>query len=276
MSEKKRILIIEDDVCLTEMLQVHIEAKRNQYKVLIANDGEEGLKKIETKTPDLVILDIGLPKMGGIEVYKKLPKENGKTKIPVLVFTARGELEEFFEQIEVEGFISKPFETEVLLAEIDRIVQKKEKPVVCIIDDQVNPHVKQMQKAVKKLGYNVLVFDNVEMLKASIGKMKPSILLMEYEQSDIDGSEAIKEVKTLIKSKDATIAVYTYSDQEYKHASINAGADVYIGKPTAVIDVINAVKDIKDKSEKAKEVNSLLGQRDNPEDTKPDLNKFKF
>jgi DNA-binding response OmpR family regulator len=119
MSARKTILIIEDDLCLTEMLQVHIDAKRNQYKIIIANDGEEGLRKAKTKNPDLIVLDIGLPKMGGIEVYKQLPKENGKTLVPVIVFTARGELEEFFEQIEVEGFISKPFETEALLEEID-------------------------------------------------------------------------------------------------------------------------------------------------------------
>jgi len=115
--------LIDDERDLTEMIEFQL--KDEGYCVEVAYDGLEGLEKLKTFTPDLIILDINLPRMGGIEFYKKTCLPDGSSRYPVLVMTARANLESVFQGLKVEGFLSKPFEIDVLLSEVRDILEKK-------------------------------------------------------------------------------------------------------------------------------------------------------
>ncbi len=125
MGRKKVILIIDDEKDLVEMLQFQFEAQG--FQTITAQNGQEGLERLKTTTPDLIILDMNMPKMGGVEFYTHICGADSKPKYPVFVLTARANMEKLFKEFEVQGFMAKPFEINRLIAEIERIVNKEKK-----------------------------------------------------------------------------------------------------------------------------------------------------
>jgi DNA-binding response OmpR family regulator len=121
----KRILIIEDDAAILRGLKDNLEYE--SYEVLTAVDGEEGYFLIKEKKPDLIILDLMLPKMNGYELCRKVRNEGVTT--PILMLTARSE-----EMDRVHGFdlgaddyVTKPFSVPELLARIRAIIRRIQK-----------------------------------------------------------------------------------------------------------------------------------------------------
>jgi DNA-binding response OmpR family regulator len=83
--DKKRILIIEDEVALNQALSEYLAGE--EMEILSAVDGDEGLKMAKAKKPDLILLDIILPKKDGYEVLEELKKDHSTKKIPVILLT---------------------------------------------------------------------------------------------------------------------------------------------------------------------------------------------
>jgi two-component system phosphate regulon response regulator PhoB len=115
---KSRILLIEDERGLTDVLSYNLT--REGYETLVAHDGQEGLRKAQMQLPDLVILDIMLPSMDGLEVCRQLRAGKQTNKIPILMLTAKSE-----EMDQVVGFtvgaddyVTKPFSVKVLLERV--------------------------------------------------------------------------------------------------------------------------------------------------------------
>jgi two-component system, OmpR family, phosphate regulon response regulator PhoB len=115
---KPRILLIEDERGLTDVLSYNLN--RAGYETLVAHDGTEGLRKAQMQLPDLVILDIMLPGIDGLEVCRQLRAGKQTGKIPILMLTAKSE-----EMDQVVGFtvgaddyVTKPFSVKVLLERV--------------------------------------------------------------------------------------------------------------------------------------------------------------
>ena len=85
----KKILLVEDEEIMINLLQRKLV--KEGYKVLIARDGQEGLEKMRKEKPDLVLLDIIMPKMGGFEVMEEMEKDKELNKIPVIVISNSGQ-----------------------------------------------------------------------------------------------------------------------------------------------------------------------------------------
>ncbi|KPJ73262.1 hypothetical protein AMJ48_02250 [Parcubacteria bacterium DG_74_1] len=85
----KKILLIEDEEIMIDLLQKKLI--REGYKVSVARDGEKGLKAMKEARPDLVLLDIIMPKMGGLEVMEEMAKDQELSKIPVIVVSNSGQ-----------------------------------------------------------------------------------------------------------------------------------------------------------------------------------------
>jgi len=118
---KKHILLVDDEVNYSNMLKFEMEA--NGYTVELAINGVEALEKVAKTLPDLIVLDVNMPKMGGIEFYENLSKKGIRSKVPILVLTARSNVEELFRELDANGFMTKPFSIELFLKEIDTIIQ---------------------------------------------------------------------------------------------------------------------------------------------------------
>lgn len=121
----KRILIIEDDVAILRGLKDNLEYE--SYEVLTATDGEQGYFLIQEKKPDLIILDLMLPKMNGYELCRKVRNEGFTT--PILMLTARGEEMDRVHGLDLgaDDYVTKPFSVPELLARIRAIIRRIQK-----------------------------------------------------------------------------------------------------------------------------------------------------
>lgn len=124
MNIKWRILVIEDDQALALGLRINLEAEG--YDVLHTASAEDGLALLETSSLDLVILDLMLPGMNGIEALKMIRKDD--PKIPVLILTARSLVEEKVEGLKIgaDDYLTKPFHLEEFLLRVKRILDRYE------------------------------------------------------------------------------------------------------------------------------------------------------
>ena len=127
LAPKKRILVVEDQAVIVGMLKMRLEA--NNYEVITAGDGQEGLEKAHQENPNLIILDVMLPKMNGYKVCQLLKADPKYSKIPIIISSGRTpqEVGKMGKEVGVDAYISKPFEAEVLLSKIKELLEKKEK-----------------------------------------------------------------------------------------------------------------------------------------------------
>jgi len=89
MKNMKKILIIEDEEILLDLIQRRL--LQEGYQVIVAKDGEEGLRKLKEEKPDLILLDIIMPKMGGFEVMEEMNKDKDLKKIPIIIISNSGQ-----------------------------------------------------------------------------------------------------------------------------------------------------------------------------------------
>jgi two-component system, OmpR family, phosphate regulon response regulator PhoB len=123
---KPRILIIEDERGLTDVLTYKLEGEG--YEVAVAHDGQEGLRKAQMHLPDVIILDLMLPGMDGLEVCRQLRAGERTRNVPILILTAKAE-----ETDQVVGFtmgaddyVTKPFSPKVLVQRIKALQRRVE------------------------------------------------------------------------------------------------------------------------------------------------------
>jgi len=124
----KRILIIEDDLAILRGLKDNLEYE--SYEVLTAEDGEQGYCLIREKKPDLIILDLMLPKMNGYELCRKVRDEGVTT--PILMLTARGEEVDQVLGLDLgaDDYVTKPFSVPELLARVRAILRRVQRSKV--------------------------------------------------------------------------------------------------------------------------------------------------
>ncbi len=121
---KKRILVVEDVPESLMLLRIRLEAYG--YKVIGASDGEEGLKKARELRPDLIILDVMLPKMDGLTVCRFLKYDVDYEDIPVIMLTARGEEKDraLGKQVGADMYLVKPFDGSKLIKAIEKLTSE--------------------------------------------------------------------------------------------------------------------------------------------------------
>ncbi|MFH1783304.1 MAG: response regulator [bacterium] len=121
-----RILLVDDEKKIAEIVKMRLEA--SGYEVILAYDGAEAIEKVKTEKPDLVVLDLMLPKIDGYKVCRVLKYDEAYKKIPIIMFTART-LEydkELGGKVGADAYVTKPFDAPVLLAEIERLLKRQE------------------------------------------------------------------------------------------------------------------------------------------------------
>ena len=118
MAERHRILLVDDEPSIVKMVGKRLEVEG--FEVLIAIDGQEGLDKARAERPDLIVLDLMLPKLNGYEVCTMLKQDTRYQGIPVVLFTAKAQEKD--EKLGMEcganAYVKKPFRAQELLEKI--------------------------------------------------------------------------------------------------------------------------------------------------------------
>lgn len=126
MAKKKKIMLVEDDLFISDIYQVKLQ--REGFEVLIAGNGLEALKVLEKTVPDLILLDIVMPYMDGIDVLKKIKSEEKWKKIPVILLSNISEREKIDEAMGIgadDYLLKSHFTPAEVLEKVNSVLPKK-------------------------------------------------------------------------------------------------------------------------------------------------------
>lgn len=121
------VVVVEDDIDICEIVQFNLEIEG--YKVTIFNDGEKGFDSILDNPPDLLILDLMLPNMNGLQIAKSLRQETHTASLPILMLTARAEETDVIRGFEkgADDYVTKPFRPKELIARVQALLRRSGK-----------------------------------------------------------------------------------------------------------------------------------------------------
>ena len=116
-----KILIVDDDENICELLRLYLE--KDGFETVVANDGEQAVKYVTLHNPDLILLDIMLPKLDGWQVCREIRKTS---ETPIIMLTAKGEIFDKILGLELgaDDYVSKPFDTKEVIARIKAVLRR--------------------------------------------------------------------------------------------------------------------------------------------------------
>jgi two-component system, OmpR family, response regulator MprA len=164
MSGRPRVLVVEDDVDIAGVLRRSLD--KEGYEVRIAGDGETALDEADDFEPDAVVLDLGLPKLDGVEVCRRLRKEGD---VPILILTARDALDARVTGLDsgADDYLVKPFEREELLARMRALLRRRPprgSAYLVVGDLRLNPDSHEVLRGERELELTAREFELLEHL----------------------------------------------------------------------------------------------------------------
>ena len=188
--------VIEDDPAMVRFIRRNLELE--DFQVVVSVDGERALDQFEDEAPDLVILDIGIPKLNGLEVCRHL---RTSSDVPVIIVTSRGRDCEVIEGFDAgaDDYLCKPFSAGVLLARVNAVLRRRlsrfETPIDQFeIDDLVIDFAgRTVARAGKPVRLTPLEYDLLTLLVRNCGKVLTSAQILDQ----VWGADYVAEVQIL-------------------------------------------------------------------------------
>ncbi|KPU28308.1 ArsR family transcriptional regulator [Caloranaerobacter sp. TR13] len=199
MDNLRKILVVDDEEHIIELIRFNLET--NGYNVISANDGKEALKKVKEEKPDLVILDLMLPSIDGIEICKILRKDKETEKLPIIMLTAKSEEIDMILGLEIgaDDYITKPFSIRELLARIKAVLrrtqqrQEKKENIIKIGDITIDVEKHEVTKKGEKIDLTLKEFELLRILSEKRG----NVLTRNYLLDEIWGYGYFGDTRTV-------------------------------------------------------------------------------
>ena len=193
----EKVLIVDDELHIVELLKYNLET--NGYKVIYALNGKDGLSMVFDKKPDLVLLDLMLPEIDGLDVCKEIKKNKETENIPVIMLTAKGE--EFDKilglELGADDYVTKPFSVRELLARIKAVLRRKNKNdaenLISIGKLVINMDKHEVIKSGIKIDLTLKEFELLSLLAVNRGK----VLTRDFLLDKVWGYEYYGETRTV-------------------------------------------------------------------------------
>ena len=243
--DTKSVLIVDDDRIIRE--ELHKEMKRQYFRPLMAADGTEALERFRQEEVDIVLLDVKLPDMDGLEVLKRMKEERPGSE--VIVITGLGSQEIAIRSLRAGAidYIEKPINMDELSAALGRAQEKLEerneifyKNRLLLIDDEKDI-AEFLKRVLEKEGYEVLVAYNGHDGLRLIETKKIDVLITDIKMQDMDGIEVLHRAKQLYRDIEG-IVITGFKDQDLAIRSLRAGAVDYITKPVNLDEILLSIQ----------------------------------
>ncbi len=244
MRSLKKILIIEDDPDITELLRNRL--KFHDYEVITATDGEDGFLKFLKEHPDLIILDLMLPKISGHEICRKIRREK-EDKIPILMLTAKNEdADKIVGRVEgADKYMTKPFSADELLNEVKFLLTRGDTHKKILVADDESDIVEIIKNRLEVNHYEVITASDGEEALHKAKTEKPNLIVLDVMMPKMDGYKVCGLLKRDLRySKIPIIMLTARAQQEDMALGEELGADAYIAKPFNSEVLLGKIKEL--------------------------------
>jgi len=189
--DKPLILIVEDNIEVSEFI---VQSLKRKYRCMVAHNGKIGLDEALKTTPDLIIADVMMPVMNGMDMCRQLRKEKNLSLVPVIMLTAKDDklTEEKSMELGVNAFMSKPFDTNLLMLRIKQLIGTKQR-----MEDNLRLEVLSTPKEIEAESWNEkLLADITKIIEDKVSDDNLNVnLLSEY--SGISSKQIYRKIKQL-------------------------------------------------------------------------------
>ncbi|MFH1073621.1 MAG: response regulator [Candidatus Firestonebacteria bacterium] len=232
----KKILIIDDDKDLAHLIRDFLYEKG--FNVFVAYDGSEGLEMCKNERPDLIMLDLLMPKIDGVKFLEVLQKDPEMAVIPIVIISVvadKTEKEKGRFHLGIVDWLKKPIDFDELAKVIkdsenllhDQVKQKKK--IIVIEDDSTVSET--MSILLESQGYEPAIFSSTSNIVENVVKEKPFLLMIDLLMGETDGIEIIRQLKDNPLTMDIPVVVVSSIDiYEHRKKCLLAGAtEYYVG-----------------------------------------------
>ncbi|MCU0665493.1 MAG: response regulator [Candidatus Omnitrophica bacterium] len=236
----KKILIVDDDVEVLELMRKELEAQR--YDVVVAFDGEDGFMKAKTQVPNLIIMDVILPKINGYQLAAKLKKDHETKDIPIIVASEYGSMMELFEEGQINDSFRKPFLPGIVAGKARKFLGEIRGKKVLIIDDEADL-LKVLEVRFRANRYAVVTATNGQEGLEKVKSESPDLIILDFMMPVMNGYEFFKIIKSDPYASSIPVIVLT-ARGPLKDSFEMAGADAFMPKPFDAGELVDLAKEL--------------------------------
>lgn len=237
MNKNLSVLIVDDDAKICESLSDIVEA--SGYEVSTANSGEEALKLTRENEFDVILMDIRMPEMDGVETLKNIRKHTPAQQVAMMTAFAEDTL---VEQSKIEGAICifpKPLNIEKVLGFLKESSMLK---TVFIIDDDKS-FCSSLKDSLEIHGYKTIVFNDANEAIAGFSKQKDEIVLLDMKLNGINGLEVARKIKE--KGHGGVVILMSAYSKEFQpliNETLKLKAKAFIEKPFELANLVKLIE----------------------------------
>lgn len=269
----RSVLVADDDLITQKILRITLECAG--YEVTAAADGEETLRALESRVPDVVVLDVMMPKLDGFSVLRRIRDDPRTARVPVVLLTGRSSPEDLWRgwQEGVDYYLTKPFDSEELLRFMDRALDPtvlqhppapapdpaagRAEPVeappapapdaatvtatVLVVDDDLSIQ-KMLRLNLELEGYAVdSAFDGVQALER-LTCARPDLVVLDVMMPLLDGLEVLRRIRENPATADLPVILLTArSSEDDMWQGWQEGVDYYMTKPFDIDELLRSM-----------------------------------
>jgi diguanylate cyclase (GGDEF)-like protein len=269
------IMVADDDEEFCDLLKMFLES--NSYNPLIINDAQKVVQAVKNEKPDLLLLDLMMPRKDGFQIMDELQDEAQTAKTPIIVLSAL-RLNDYQEKGVLTGLpeiVSRELPKEVVLEAIKNCIGEEESPEFKAVDKTIKPRVLiaddqtellfLMKETLENEGFEVAAAnDGKEALQMAF-ESHPDIVVLDYNMPQKDGLTVAAELKDNPLFAHVPIIIVTaYSDKQTKMKGLSMGIDDYLIKPVDTDELIARIRMILKRTKQVLDTNPLSKLPGNP------------
>ncbi len=233
-ADQKVVLLVDDDRHLLITLEDFLTFEG--FVVHKATTGEDALRVIRQQAPDIMVLDIGMPGMGGLGVFKAMTGDDGRSRIPVVILTARAAMRDFFKDIKADAFLAKPCSGIELARAIRAVLEERQSqrqsrtgPIgrVLLVENDMS-EAARIRSVFMDSGYEVDVIPRALDLFHQARLRRPDVLLLKEMMPEMRGSALAAMARGHPATAGVPTVLFDPSHFIEAHGGLPASADLVL------------------------------------------------